>query len=286
MIERLQWPARYVIAAAALTLGLMAGGAARATTSDLQVTGVYDFQVTGNQVVISVDKITNVTNPPRISGELYLELWAFRLPYQGISQQDYQQDGYRLASYPIGRLSPGYFLFGVNSGPIPYSPPPPGTWYLTSLVVEYDASAINFGGLLPRAYFNYAPPRSPIVVSAPLAAALPQEGFWWDPAVQGVGYSITVRHGVALVVVYAATPGGAPVWYFTSATLTTNGQGKTVYASTLDKYVGGPCLVCADARFPVFGGSDGAFAIVFDSPTAGTVTFPNGQVHHIVPAEF
>jgi hypothetical protein len=155
MIERLERPARCLIAIVALAIGLTTAGAVRATTSDLSVEGVYYFQVTGNTVVISIDKVTNITVPPRISGELSLELWAFRVPYQGLGQEGYQQDGYRLASYPMGRLSPGSFLFGVNSGSIAYTPPPPGTWYLTLLVVEYDGSAINFGGLSPRAFFNF-----------------------------------------------------------------------------------------------------------------------------------
>jgi len=163
MIERLERPARCLIAIVALAIGLTTAGAVRATTSDLSVEGVYYFQVTGNTVVISIDKVTNITVPPRISGELSLELWAFRVPYQGLGQEGYQQDGYRLASYPMGRLSPGSFLFGVNSGSIAYTPPPPGTWYLTLLVVEYDGSAINFGGLSPRAFFNFGAPQSPIV---------------------------------------------------------------------------------------------------------------------------
>jgi len=283
MIERLERPARCLIAIVALAIGLTTAGAVRATTSDLSVEGVYYFQVTGNTVVISIDKVTNITVPPRISGELSLELWAFRVPYQGLGQEGYQQDGYRLASYPMGRLSPGSFLFGVNSGSIAYTPPPPGTWYLTLLVVEYDGSAINFGGLSPRAFFNFGAPQSPIVVAPPIPGATPQAGLWWDPAQQGVGYSITVRNGIAVVVVYAFTPGGTPIWYLTSGPLTSNGQ---TYTATLDRYVGGPCLICADVRFPLAAGNDGAFTIVFHSATSATVFLPNGQVAHIVPAEF
>jgi hypothetical protein len=180
-------------------------------------------------------------------------------------------------------VAPGYYLVDVNSGPIPFHPPPPGVWNITSLIVEYDASAINFGGLLPRAFFNYAPPKSPLTILAPLAGAVPQSGLWWDPAQIGNAYSITVKNGTAVVVVNAFQPDGSPVWYLSAGPLSANGQ---TYTGTLDRYVGGPCIPCVDPRFPTGIGNDGSITINFQSSTSATVFLPGGRVAHIVPASF
>jgi hypothetical protein len=268
------------LAIAACAVGLAAAGLARATTSTIAVDGFFNFQVTGDTVVLTVDKVSNVTVPPRISGELYLELWAFRLPYTGLAQAGYQQNGYKLASHPLGRLAPGFYLFDVNSGPVPYSPPPPGTWYITSLITEYDAGATNTGGVLPRAFGTYSPPQSPVTIAP---AATPQAGFWWDPAQIGTGYAITVKNGIAVVAVYTFQPDGAPLWYLSSGALSADGL---VFTGALDKYVGGPCFSCAEKRLPTKSGNDGTITIVFDSPASATAYLPGGRVARIVPADF
>lgn len=82
-------------------------GVARATTSELFVEGNWGYSVSRETFVLSVDKVSTVTVPPRITGELTLELWAFREPYTGLQQAGYAQNGHRIASYPIGRTAPG-----------------------------------------------------------------------------------------------------------------------------------------------------------------------------------
>ena len=101
---------------------------------------------------------------------------------------------------------------------------PPGTYFLTSLIVEYDASAINSGGWLPRAFFNYGVPRSPVTFEPPVPGATPQAGLWWDPDQIGTGYTITINHGVVVVAVYSYAPDGSPQWYLASGPLSTDGQ--------------------------------------------------------------
>jgi hypothetical protein len=272
-----QWLA-LLLCGAALALG----SGARATTSNLlAVDYTYSLAVDalGSGAILTVDYVANQTEPPRITGELYLELWAFPVPYQGIAVAGYQQNGYKLASYSLGRLAPGYYLRTVNSGVVPYAPPPPGTWYVTSMIVEYDASAINSGGWLPRAFFNYP---DPLTVAG--GDIIPVAGLWWDPLQPGTGYSINVRHGVIVVIVYGYRPDGAGQWYIATGPLT--GVGTRSMIAPLETYFGGPCIPCSDTRVPVPGPAAGAIELSFTSPTSGTVRLPGGRIAHIVPADF
>ena len=131
MMNPARWTAKRYLALFACAVGFGAASVAQATTSNLTVTGNFDFQVTGNTVVLTLNRVDNITVPPRISGELWLELWAFPVPFSGLGQANYQQNGYRLASYPLNRIAPGYYLYAINSGPIPYHPPSPGTYHIT-----------------------------------------------------------------------------------------------------------------------------------------------------------
>jgi hypothetical protein len=263
-------------------LALALAGAGRATTSDIEATG-FTYSISGDVAVLGVDTVLNHSNPPRISGELYLELWAFPQPYVALGQAGYQQNGYKLASYSLGRLAPNNFLRFMNSGPIPLAPPPGGTWYITSFVTEYDASAINAGGYLPRAFINYEPPLSPLTFAPPAVTLTPEQGLWWDPTQVGTGYSINVRHGVAVVTVYTYLPDGTATWYIASGPLTNGGQS---FSATLNAYVGGPCIPCSDPRYPSANGNAGTISIVFASPQTATVFLPGGRVANIVPASF
>jgi len=277
-----RWSVKHWMAVFVCGVALALAGGARATTSSLLAT---DFTYTlkadsyGTGVILGVDYVANQTDPPRISGELYLELWAFPTPYPSLAVSGYQQNGYKLASYPLGRLAPGYFFRGVSSGVIPYIPPPPGTWYVTSMIVEYDASEINAGGWLPRAFFNY---ETPLVVAG--GDVTPVPGLWWDPNQIGTGYSITVRHGVIVILVFAYEPDGSAQWYIATGPLT--GVGARTLTAPLQAYMGGPCVPCADLRTPVPAAGVGTLTATFTSPTSGTLWLPGGRVAHIIPADF
>ncbi len=285
-----RWSVTYWLAL--LVCGVVFAGAARATTSDIFATGftyaVSTDPVAGNTAVLTVSNVLNQTDPPRITGELTLELWAFPTPYPGLGLAGYQQQGYRLASYSLGRLAPGYGLGNVNSGSVPYTPPPVGTWYITSLIVEYDASAINAGGELPRAFFDYAAP----LVVAPVADITPVAGLWSDPTQPGTGYSINVRHGVAVIIVYGYGPEGNPRWYIATGPLA--GTNPKVFTAPLQTYVGGACTTCPGGQPPVPGPVAGSIFVAFTSPSSATVAmvppggtyFVDGRSANIVPASF
>lgn len=279
MIDKTRHVAQRYVVLLAAAIGLAATGVARATTSELFVEGNWGFNAAEGAVVLSVDKVSNITVPPRITGELTLELWAFREPYTGLQQAGYQQNGHRLASYPIGRIAPGYYLFDVETPPIPLRQPPPGTWYLTEMIVEYDASAINDGGLLPRAFHNFEPPSS---VAAPPSGVAPQSGLWHDPEVPGVIVSIAIQNGQLVAIANAYRADGAPVWYKAAAPLL---AGQTIWVGALERFAGGACVVsCDELRFPTLEPPQGAFVIVFLTPGRADATLGiGGRTLHLVP---
>ena len=262
---------------------------ASATTSDF-VAGGFNYALFDNppRAILTLGTLANVTNPPRISGELTLELWAFAVPYAGLVQANYQPDGYRLASYPLGRLAPTQQFLAVNSGPVPYTPPPPGTWYVTVMVVEYTGWAGVAGGVEPRAYANNT---VPLVIAAP-AVATPVPGLWYDPAQPGTGYSINVAHGVLVLVVFSYAPDGTPQWYIATGPLA--GTNPQVFSAPLQTYTGGTCVSCTGAVPPVPGPNAGSVFVAFTSPTTATVSivpnggtfFAGGRTANIVPASF
>lgn len=116
-MDRKRWSVKHWLAVLVCGVALAAGSGAKATTSTLS-SFLYTYSLVadpfGSAAVLTVDTVTNVTDPPRVSGELMLELWAFPSPYPGLAVAGYQQNGYRLASYPLGRLTPGFGLRNVT----------------------------------------------------------------------------------------------------------------------------------------------------------------------------
>ena len=235
--------------------------------------GNYTYTIAGPNVTLTVDRLDNLGQQE--SGELQMELWALPQPYTGLGQTGYDQTGFRMAVYPLGRIAPSYYLAFVNSGPIPFTQPPPGTWFFVTIITQYDASNINGQGWLPSQFHNFAG----AVVVNPSPVGTPVGGLWFDPTQPGTGYTIEVKNGSAIVVTFAYQPTGLPQWYISTGPMV----GQT-FVATLDKYVGGPCIPCNDTRFSTPTGNDGTIIINFTSATTATALLPGGRVANIVPA--
>jgi len=135
--------------------------------------------------------------------------------------------------------------------------------------------------MLPQAYKNF-----PAVTFGNVTvedAQVPKSGLWWDATQIGTGYSIDIKHGVAVVVMFSYQPDGTPQWYLSSGSLGNNGQ---TFTSTLDKYAGGQCTNCTTTKVPKSAGDDGSITIDFTSSTSAIVYLPGGRTSHIVPADF
>lgn len=116
--------------------------------------------------------------------------------------------------------------------------------------------------------------------AAPIAF-MPFAGLWWNPEESGSGYNIQVQHGVVVATIFSYTAAGDPVWYYAFGPLSNAGSGVAV-TGTLDKYRDGQCASCP-YRYPAAMGSDGAFTMIFSSPTAATVQLPGGRATSIQP---
>ena len=135
-------------------------GASIARSSDIHFVGGTSYTIMGNDVVLTADRIVNFS-ASGVSGTLRLELWAYPTPFNGSSQA-----GYRLAEHLLGTIDAGYGFQNIDSGAIPFTLPPNGTWVVTMMVSEYDGSPGN-NGYTPIDYLNFS---DPLVVAQPGAA--------------------------------------------------------------------------------------------------------------------
>lgn len=102
---------------------------------------------------------------------------------------------------------------------------------------------------------------------------MPTPGLWWNPAESGTGYSLDVRHGVLVLLIYSYTPAGASQWYIATGPVV-NGS----FFGTLQKAAGGQCISCG-YQAPIANGDDGQVSISFASATSGTMTLPGRSIH-------
>lgn len=119
--------------------------------------------------------------------------------------------------------------------------------------------------------------------AAPVAF-MPVNGLWWNPDESGSGYNIQVQRGVMVATIYSYSAGGDPLWYYAVGPMANAGNAVAV-TGMLDKYRGGQCASCA-YRQPSVTGNDGAFTMVFSSPTRASVQLPGGRLTQIRPFEW
>ena len=241
---------------------------APAEASNVRITGYNAYVYSGQRAVLDVVQITNY-DASGVSADIRLELWATSEPYPSTPST-----GYKLAQYSLGQLSAGGFFSYVDSGWIPYSPPPNGAWYVALILTESAAGATD-DGYVARDWRNFS---NQIIVGPQAPTVTPAAGVWWDPNQSGSGFGLQYKNGVLIVQMYSYLAGGAAQWYLASGQVIGN-----VFTATLDKYVGGQCVSCPykDPGGPV--GNDGQITITFTSSTAATVSLSGGTQFQIQP---
>jgi len=279
---RIRRSAGYLLTMLICSVALVLATTAQAQP-DLRMSGNVSYSHTGTTAVMAVDRIDNISIAQGISVDVRLELWAFKVPFTGINQVGYEQAGFLMATYDLGPLAFGYYFANVNSGPVPFTRPPAGTWFFTLMLTEYNGGNHNVFGFLPRDYRNFGSENFALAVALSQAppSATPQPGLWWNPNESGSGYSLDFKNGTLVVTVYSYKPNGDPQWYVASGPL--NG---TTFTATLDKYAAGQCISCAYSGRPTAVGNDGTITIEFASSTSATVSLPGGRVTQIQPQAF
>jgi DNA uptake protein ComE-like DNA-binding protein len=94
--------------------------------------GQADYQVDGNEVVLTADGIVNPRIEGNESGTLSLELWAF-------PESDVSSEGQRLASAEMGSVSGQYWLQAVERR-VAFSEPPVGRHRMAMLLCEWTGA--------------------------------------------------------------------------------------------------------------------------------------------------
>jgi hypothetical protein len=148
--QRMNVKTRIMLGAAAFAIVLiaLAPRAALATGVFLVNYAAYTYQ--GNSADLMTDGVANPDSDR--SGPLRLELWAFSSPYPEVT------NGTRLAVYPLAPLDGGAQVDKVDSGPVPFTPPPNGTWYFALLLTEHTGDLPDDDGYVERYWINFQTP--------------------------------------------------------------------------------------------------------------------------------
>ncbi|MDQ2979464.1 MAG: hypothetical protein M3R62_09595 [Acidobacteriota bacterium] len=140
-------------------------------------------------VRMTVDRVRN-SRPGGTSGTLQLELWATTVPFSQASS------GYSLAVSTLGQLGGGLSFVNVDSGFIPYNPPPAGTYYITIALNEFDGTRY-----IIQDFFTFSQLQSFVTVTActPSSTALCLNNgrfrvtaFWQSTTASGTGNAVSM----------------------------------------------------------------------------------------------
>lgn len=114
---------------------------ARVNGLELDGTVTYNYNYNGNSgtLEMTAEQVKN-TRPSGVSGTLQLRLWATTsAPIFGQTI-----NAFVLGAYTLGQLNGGSSFFNVDTGIIGFTPPPPGTYFITMALMEYDGSQYNY----------------------------------------------------------------------------------------------------------------------------------------------
>jgi DNA-binding beta-propeller fold protein YncE len=169
-------------------------------------------------------------------------------------------------SAPLTAYSGGQTLTGT------YQAPTPGTSPGNISITFTDArnGMLTWpGGMIPITRFQFVPNG----LSSPPTATQPQTGWWFNPNESGRGYAIEVQDNSAFIAAYMYDDFGNPVWYDSGPAALTN---NNTYQGNWTSITGGQTLT-GTYQAPTGVTNAGNLTIQFASPTAGTLTLPNGN---------
>lgn len=104
----------------------------------------YNYQYNGNSGTLrmTAERVRN-SRMGGISGTLQLQLWATTTsPIFGQTI-----NAYTLGTYTLGQLSGGTSFTNVDTGLIGFTAPPPGTYYITMALQEFDGTQFLYQDL-------------------------------------------------------------------------------------------------------------------------------------------
>jgi len=125
------------------------------------------------------------------------------------------------------------------------------------------------GGIIPIQRYEFVTNG----LSSPPTSTQPQTGWWWNSSEGGRGYSVEVQASSAFIASYMYDGSGNPVWYASGPAALSAGN---TYQGSWSSYSGGQTLT--GSYHPTTGTSNaGSLTVQFTSPSAGTITLPDGR---------
>jgi hypothetical protein len=170
-------------------------------------------------------------------------------------------------SGPLVTYSGGQTLTGAYKAPT-QNPAPLGTVAIT-FTGNSTATLTWPGGSIPIQRFDFGPGGA----AAAQPAANPQTGWWWNPAESGRGFAVEVQGGAMFFAGYMYDTQGNPVWYVATGNMT----GSSLYQGTWQQYGNGQTLGGNYVPPIVVNSSVGSAVLQFTSPSAATLTLPDGR---------
>jgi hypothetical protein len=125
------------------------------------------------------------------------------------------------------------------------------------------------GGSIPIQRFSFTNSAS---AAAPQPGS-PQSGWWWDSQQGGRGFAMEFQGSSVFIAALLYDAAGNPTWYASLGAMTS----PTLYQGTWTQYGGGQTLTGAWKQNTTVNASAGPLAIQFSSPTAATMTLPDGS---------
>jgi hypothetical protein len=244
--------------AAAASLFILFAGAAQATTPTIAPVSGYWWNPsqTGNGFVIEIQN-----NQLFMAGFLYAAsgeaTWVATLGPMSSS------------SAYAGTLftdSGGQTLTGAYQG-APRSTTTLGPISIT-FITDTKATIVWPGGTENIQRFDIIPGGS----TATQAATNPQTGWWFNANESGRGFGIEVQNGNIWIAGYMYDASGNPIWYLATGTLADG-----VYTGQWTQYQGGLTLTGSYKAPTVANPAVGPITAQFSSPSAGTLTLPDGR---------
>ena len=168
-------------------------------------------------------------------------------------------------SAPMTTYSGGQTLTGA------YKPPAQGASPGNIAVTFSDAAHGTLtwpGGTIPIQRYEFATRG----LNSPPAATQPHTGWWWNPGEGGRGFSVEIQNNTAFIATYMYDSAGNSVWFASGPAALTGSS----YLGSWSSYTGGQTLTGA-YRAPAGATSAGNLTVQFMSPTAGTLTLPDGR---------
>jgi hypothetical protein len=113
-------------------------------------------------------------------------------------------------------------------------------------------------------------------------AGLPENGWWWNAAESGRGYSIEIQGNAIFMVGFMYDAAGNPLWYFGQGTV----SAANVFGGAWQQIANGQTLTGAYRAPVIINSNVGSLTLAFSGSRAATLTLPDGRQLPITRFDF